>query len=660
VRFYKFSRPLAAASSFFALLSVIYSGSGCRRVRPSEEGAYLLADHLASEKIAHSPLLGRGSSIPPESAYPVESSALTDAGSNPLGLVRRHDLGSVVERILFAPAKSEYAFDVDLPENPVLDFGMAVVHDDNSEKTMSPKAQTSDGVEFIVLVEFNGRRKTLYQKHLLLPRERSSRTVSYARATVEIPRSRRKARLTLLTGGEEGAFSYWISPTLFGRRAAPTNVVLVSIDTLRADHLGFYGYSRDTTPHLDALARESAVFLNAYAAASWTLPSHVAMLTGLTSQKHKVYYEDDRMDPGTATLAELLRKRGYFCGAATGGGFVNARYGFDRGFESYGMSEGLLDSPTLAADKAREAIDWLDLNSGKPFFLFLHTYQVHPPFAPPDAYARRYLTPDQTLRRWDFVADLGGGAGFFRPLPETDRQNVIGLYDAEIRYTDDALIGPLVEKLKSLGVYDRTLLIVTSDHGTEFFEHGGWTHTWSLYNETLRVPLIVKFPGGAFAGQTSGLVVRLIDVVPTVLEALGIDIDPGRLDGRSLRPVLRGKERDDRAILAELAGGVIGYALPPRVAVSSGKEKLILNGAFSPKDLAVLITPPPNIPPVELYNLETDFAERTNLAGNSAKASLARQLAEMASAAMRTVKTREGRAIPKEIEDQLRALGYIK
>ncbi|MBM3312400.1 MAG: hypothetical protein FJY80_12940, partial [Candidatus Aminicenantes bacterium] len=241
-----------------------------------------------------------------------------------------------------------------------------------------------------------------------------------------------------------------------------------------------------------------------------------------------------------------------------------------------------------------------------------------------------------------------------------ERQNIIDLYDGEIRYTDDALLGPLLDKLRSLGLYDRTLILVTSDHGEEFFEHGGWTHSWSLYNESLKVPLVVKFPDGRHAGREVEDIVRLTDLVPTVLEVLGIDAPEGAFDGRSLVPLLDGRDEGGRPVFAELAAEVMDSLGAPRVALSSGSDILILNGPYKKENLSLFAFPPPAFPPLELYDLGRDPAETKNIAGEASKAGLVRVLAAEAEKALAAVKPKSERKLSKELEDQLRALGYIK
>ncbi|MGD0783134.1 MAG: sulfatase-like hydrolase/transferase, partial [Candidatus Aminicenantales bacterium] len=143
-------------------------------------------------------------------------------------------------------------------------------------------------------------------------------------------------------------------------------------------------------------------------------------------------------------------------------------------------------------------MEWLGKNSDKPFFLFLHTYQVHYPYKSPDPYPERFLGRDSSGKKFVVQRELRASTELFNAYGEAERKNIVGLYDAGIRYTDDALIKPVVDALRRLGVYDRTLIVVTSDHGEEFFDHRGWTHTHGVYDELLRIPLIVKMPGSKF------------------------------------------------------------------------------------------------------------------------------------------------------------------
>jgi arylsulfatase A-like enzyme len=647
-----------------ALILALFALAVCKKSPEAGLPFYSFVDILKSDNILESPFLGKSPADLTDAAYPVNSYPLQDAGSaeNPLGLKRKHDLGSVENNILFAPPGSVYSFDVALPESGVLDFGIGIVRDNNSEALTGAPPKTGEGVEFIILLKIGGRSKTLFQEHLKIPPLRVERTVNFSRNKVALPQIRKKARLTFITAGKRDIFSFWNAPVLYSRAGTKPNVILVSIDTLRSDHLGIYGYARDTSPNMDALARDGVVFMKAYVSAPWTLPSHVSMMTGLDCRRHRVYYENDRMDPRQPTLAWILKENGYYCAAFTGAAFVSSFFGFSHGFNSYGMGQGDMRGSALAAEAGREATEWLDSNADKPFFLFVHTFQVHDPYVCPEPYNSMFLGKNPKWKKFDIVEDLGRRHNIFRRLTEDERQNVIGLYDGEIRYTDEALIKALIEKLKRLGIYDRTLLIITSDHGEEFYDHGAWAHTRALYDESIKVPLIIKFPGSRFRGQKLASIVRETDIVPTVLEGLGIGYDASLFDGRSLIPVITGKEIDDRVFTAELADNVVDCQIPFRVATNAGKNKLILNKEFGPDQLAFFIFPPPATPAIELYDLALDPQEKTNRADSPEKSVITRQLIPQASAiAQAMAKRGTGKAkMSKELEDQLRALGYIR
>ena len=588
----------AALAASFAL------GPACKaRPRP-DSGVVRLADRLKWANVRTSPLIG----ISPEAAtarMPLDSIPMTEAGvgENELGLKRKLNLGSAEVDILFAPPKSEYVLDLEIPANGALDFGIGIVRDGNSEALRAAHAEADAGVDFVVRLEINGRHKTLFERHLSLPRLGEGRPINFSQNNVVLPPGAQKGRIILMTGGREDIFSFWTNPTAYTRTRLRPNVLLISIDTLRADHVGAYGYERDTTPGLDALAKDGAIFSNTYSMSPWTLPSHVALMTALTSLHHRVRYEDERLDPGRKTLADLLRSAGYFCGAFTGGGFLSPVYGFSKGFSTYGMGQGDIGGPRLAEAAAREVLPWLRTNADKEFFLFIHTYQPHSPYFAPPPYDTMFTGASPKWKKFDTVEDLGGKLSFFKSLLDEERRNIIGLYDGEIRYTDDILIQPLIAELKRLGLYENTLIIVLSDHGEEFYEHGSWGHSHNVYDESLKVPLVMKFPKSRFAGRTLSPIVRLIDVLPTVLETVGVPFDPVAFDGQSLRSILEGQDKADRPMTAFVAENVLGFRTPSRLAVTSGRDKIIVNDEFTPESLAVFPSPPMPLSRLEIYDL---------------------------------------------------------
>ena len=449
-------------------------------------------------------------------------------------------------------------------------------------------------------------------------------------------------------------------PSCARRGVAGMNVILLLVDTLRADHLGCYGYGRDTSPHIDALAEDGIRFTNAYASSSWTLPSHVSIMTSLNGASHQVYHDDERMDPKLVTLAEHFQSRGYSCAAFTGGGFVSPAYGFAKGFDTYDVGAGHVLIQDSAERVFRLVSGWIERHVDRSFFLFLHTYQPHSPYACPMPYKTMFLDDDSLFGHADLFHVLGGQENLYRPLPDAERKNLVDLYDGEVRYVDDGLIGPLVAQLKAQGLYDRTLIVFLSDHGEEFFDHGAWGHGHSLYEELLRVPLILKLPDSEHRGEQPDTIVSLVDIMPTLFEAMGWDVPVDSLDGRSLLPVIEGKETEDRIFLADIGSNILRSHVPKKIATNRGRVKLILNEVYSPEDLEFFRFAPPRPGRVELFDLAADPAERSSVADRHP--GLANDILRWINdfyAGARKSQTRKAR-IDENVREQLKALGYIR
>ncbi len=313
-----------------------------------------------------------------------------------------------------------------------------------------------------------------------------------------------------------------------GTRERPLNLLLISIDTLRADRLGCYGYERETSPELDRFARDHAVrFARAVVEAPWTLPSHVTLLSGLHPLRHGVSLPEHAPAREIEFLAQTLHAAGYYTFAFTGGGWISPDFGFDRGCDSFQGSE--LD----CADNVRKVIDTIRHRSSRgPWFGFLHTYEVHCPYDPPEPYFSMFASEEAEPIE---VAGRCGNPDFNAlPLSVGQVRYLSDRYDGSIRSVDLAL-GSLFAFLEENGALEDTVVVITSDHGEEFGEHGRIGHERSLQREVLGVPLLVAAPG--IAARTIPNRVGLADVAPTVLDLLGI---PGPShDGRSLVPLLR-------------------------------------------------------------------------------------------------------------------------
>jgi len=319
------------------------------------------------------------------------------------------------------------------------------------------------------------------------------------------------------------------------------NLLLVSIDTLRADHLGCYGYRVPTSPNLDAFAaRRGILFETAVAAAPSTTPSHASMLTSLLPSHHGALFSRQApLAPEILTLAEILSAEGYRTFSVNDGGQMDAVWGLSQGFDEYLTLPGRAQLARFRRTVDR-ATRWLDEapRDGRPWFAFLHTYETHHPYSPDpslyEAIGHEYRGPLPSTIDKPLLSRINGGD---LEIGDADRAHIVAAYDAEIRSMDEAF-GALVAVLEERGLMDDTVVVVTSDHGEELGERGmmGW-HSHALWDEQLLVPLIVRLPGERFAGARIGAQVRGIDVMPTALDLLGI-APPPSAEGRTVMPLV--------------------------------------------------------------------------------------------------------------------------
>ena len=321
-------------------------------------------------------------------------------------------------------------------------------------------------------------------------------------------------------------------------------ILLIDIDTLRADHLGCYGYGINTSPNIDRLSQDGVVCLNAFAAGIPTTPSHTSIFTGLHSITHRIvaHGSDSIIDPDIPLLPEILRDNGYRTAAVDN--LYNVKPWFARGYEYYINPKSKSLHHIRAEEITYEAINWLKAHYNEDFFLFLHYWDPHSPYLPPDRYkdifyrgkdpfdpdnksmepARKQI-PYPFFKRWHY--DLLGNP--------TDADYIIAQYDGEIRYVDDS-IGELLEYLRSLGIYEDTLIILTSDHGENMTEHNFFFDHQGLYDNTIHIPLIIKIED-KFRGRKISPLVQNIDIMPTILELLDMEKDI-KTDGQSLIPLI--------------------------------------------------------------------------------------------------------------------------
>ncbi|HEY2289309.1 MAG TPA: sulfatase [Thermoanaerobaculia bacterium] len=425
------------------------------------------------------------------------------------------------------------------------------------------------------------------------------------------------------------------------------NVVLVVIDTLRRDHLATYGYSRDTAPFLGELARQGAVF-EGITPAPWTKPATASLLTGLHPLHHQVIDRVDRLPDAAQTLAERLRHAGYHTLGVSANGWVSQGFRFDRGFDTF-----LFHHNAKAADLNRDLLPALE-RLEPPFFLYVQYVDPHLPYEPDIAWDGRPLPAD--LKARPVTVEEADAPHFLQRSPEL-MARARDLYDGEIRGVDDAL-RELSGWLARRGLMKSTVLVVTADHGEELGDHGRMSHGQTVYQEVLRVPLVIRAPGAVPPGRFGRA--SLMDVVPTLLDLLGID-RPDPLDGESLAGRLAAPKTapentapedtasentapdEDRAFLAHL-----DFVDGTGVALIRGRWKLVLGKNPYRK---------------ELFDLKADPGERRNLLGSPEAAgafrSLGTELVERYDRYTRAALERIPIQMEGTLTQELAALGYI-
>lgn len=399
------------------------------------------------------------------------------------------------------------------------------------------------------------------------------------------------------------------------------NILLISIDTLRADALGEYGNPRNLTPNIDALARSGVVFERCFSTAPNTAPSHMSVMTSLYPTTHAVRNTSSEeeasgysLPPTTTTLAEALAKHGYETVGFADGGNVSHAFGFDRGFERYrSFQQGV-------REKIDQSFGWLDRlrDKERPFFLFFHTYEVHAPYLPPRPWIDRFARPyDGWIAEKCFDAEgrsLQDATENFNDIfndqtriEPADAAFLRDLYDAGVAFTDHEL-GRLFDGLHERGVTDDLLVIFISDHGEEFGEHGSFGHR-QVFDEVTHVPLILNGPMLSIQRDRVADLVSLIDVMPTILDLVGIDV-PDQAVGRSLRAAFEaGRSLQPRPAYAELIGPDPG----PILSMVREPERKLTRFVSPFKGQGRSEPGPPADPEWHLYDLREDPGETNDL-----------------------------------------------
>jgi arylsulfatase A-like enzyme len=452
-----------------------------------------------------------------------------------------------------------------------------------------------------------------------------------------------------------------LHPVAAGESADRPNVLLIIVDTLRADRLPPYGYAGIEAPAFGRLATDGIVYRHAFAQASWTKPSIAAIMTGLYPSTHQAVHKNSLLPDDVTTLAEALQAAGYTTVGLPNNENIFPTRNFQQGFDVYDPLEPefffhatesafhlafynqlrLIRERFLSQSKHveqyyqdaaavnRRAGEWLEQLQGRegPFFLFLHYMEPHDPYFP-------------------HPYDGTGYARVNNPNPSPDLARVYSdTYDGEIAYLD-AHLGELFLRLEEAGLYDDLLIVLTADHGEEFHEHDGWWHGTTLYDEQIHVPLMVKLPGNAWSGAVIDALVRSIDIPPSILTAAGAPIPPA-MQGHDVFPDSSGSAQGQVYVFSEedLEGNVLQ-------SVRGSEWKLILANEGNPRGLA----------PQELYHMTTDPGETTDLASREPEVAgaLREQASETAAYALEvSVEAQEAEHSDVERE-RLKALGYVQ
>lgn len=439
----------------------------------------------------------------------------------------------------------------------------------------------------------------------------------------------------------------WGHPVLGGVSTATQrpDLILISIDCLRSDHVGAYGHTRPTTPNIDALARDAAVFENTVSVSSWTLPTHMSMLTGLMPTEHGLTRSRKRASD-VPYLPEIASREGYETLGVVSGLYLSPTFGYEQGFDVY---RALIDEP--AATLVDAARDLFFAEPHRPRFLFLHFFDAHWPYLPEDAYL------EQVGGRPKEISDLLKNVINRRPPADAGQiEDTKTLYDAELAYID-AQLGRFFDELKSSGRYDDALIVLTADHGEGFYEHELWQHSEIIYNEVTRIPLIVKGPHGADARRVSELVSQL-GIFPTFLEALELDTP---FDHPGLLSLSENRAEFPERVLTEIiweANETRGPFI--KLAATKGELKYVATFSGELGDERFVST----LAKEELYDLSRDPGERSNLLPEGADriGELRGQVRDYLDVvrARRAGGGGDSIVVNDELAEKLRALGYVQ
>jgi arylsulfatase A-like enzyme len=407
-------------------------------------------------------------------------------------------------------------------------------------------------------------------------------------------------------------------------------LVWVSQDTLRADHLGAYGYDRDTSPNFDRLGRGFTVFDRAVSPASWTLPALASQMTSRYPSFHGATHRLNAADTRFPTLFETLAQAGFTVLGVTGNPFVSPKYTLTRGFDA-------LTYTGLRADVvSRLARQLVDQWGGGDLALFVHYMDPHDPYNPPEPYRKRFGKP--------YAGEVNGYNHRSAARTEEDVQHVRDLYDGEVAFTDHEIAG-LLEALGQKGILDQAVIAYSADHGEELKDHGGWGHAHTLHEELLHVPFALRIPG--VAARRIAMPVSLVDLAPTLLDVLGIQA-PSSYQGRSLLPLARGGTLSEIPLFYETARAKWWH----KVAVREGRFKYVADFNASEGETRERRRE-------DLFDLEADPGEQAGLVEAPETERLRKEVEGFLARAHAAGTLSRPAVLNPDEEEELRALGYV-
>lgn len=598
-------------------------------------------------------------------------------------------LQQIYRESLVAHAPESMQFDVQLPDRPWLDLAVGTVEDGPVTFRVTARPQGAADDRDGVHVDFTVTRPHRWDPYPVDLSDLAGKAVT----------------LTLQLQAESaGALGFWGSPVVrslsapqadpaaarAGGQAAkrPHGVILIQADTLRRDHLNIYGHSRETAPFLARMAKEGAQFNHAISQASWTKVSTPSIMTGLYPTTHGVRELNDRLPSSATTLAEVYKAAGYATLSLSSVAFTGQYTNLHQGFEELHEAGSLPAAGTpLRSKSAREYVDrlvsWVERHREAPFFAYLHVFDPHSPYEPYKPYNTKWSDPARMeehrkqaaavtkIIEDPFMRNQGLPsraevikAGFD---PQQYVQQELDWYDGSIRGMD-VEIARLFEQLRRMGLDEQTLVVLTSDHGTEFHEHGRFWHGQSVYGELINVPLIIRWPTRVPAGRAIDDLVQSIDIMPTMLDLSGLE-HPAGVQGQSLQPFLAPAPADGSAPPGSWPGWKPRPAISERapnvqdpqadqtresVSIIDGTWKLVHNTIRSP-----------GLPEFELFDYDKDPLNRQNVAADHPEvvARLAKLIdgwRQMATAARVKPDAETTKALSAEELQRLRSLGYVR